>query len=103
MNEKKESCEILLRQEVVRAFRNGQSAYQYKVLARFVRYWCDRAGDHRLDRVDRTDHRTTKRQTHNRTNTKKLNGVLSSCEKISRIKASWVNMERWRFGVKCFR
>jgi transposase-like protein len=75
MNEKKRaSHEILLRQQIVRVVRNGQSprvvACHYKVSARFVRYWCNRAGDHRLDRVDWTDHRTTKHQTHNRTNTK---------------------------------
>jgi hypothetical protein len=37
------------------------------VSEKYVHYWCDRAGDHR---VDWTDHRTTKSQIHNRTNTK---------------------------------
>jgi transposase-like protein len=63
-----------LRQEVVRAFRNGQSlrvvAQRFGVSVSFVYRWVQRAGVQRLDRVDLTDHRTTKRKTPNRTNPK---------------------------------
>jgi hypothetical protein len=51
------------------------------VSIRFVRYWCDRAGHQRLDRVDWTDHRATKNNTHNRTDIKVERCII----KLSRI------------------
>jgi transposase len=61
----------LLRQRVVQAVRGGQSqravAFQFKVSEMFVRYWNQRAGCQRIDRVDWTDHRTTRSTPHNRT------------------------------------
>ncbi|MDR2440335.1 MAG: hypothetical protein LBE12_13325, partial [Planctomycetaceae bacterium] len=54
---------------MVRLVRDGQSrrsvVRQFNVSEKQVRYWCVRAGDHRLDRVDWTDHRVTKSRTHN--------------------------------------
>ena len=59
---------------MVRAFRSGQSlrdvSMRFGVSLSFVRYWNNRAGDQRLDRVDWKDHRTTRTQTHNRTSSK---------------------------------
>jgi hypothetical protein len=39
--------------------------------------------------------------THTIVPTQKLNAVLSSCEKLSRIKVLWENMEHRQFYVKC--
>jgi transposase len=62
---------LQLRQDVVRAVRNGQSLrvvpVRFGVSVSFVRRWKERAGTRRLDRVDWSDHRTTRNKTHNRT------------------------------------
>ncbi|MDR1479850.1 MAG: helix-turn-helix domain-containing protein, partial [Planctomycetaceae bacterium] len=59
---------------MVRAFHAGQSlravAERFGVSVSFVRRWVQRAGVQRLDRVDWSDHRTTRDQTHNRTSSK---------------------------------
>jgi hypothetical protein len=60
-----------LRQKIVQAVRRGQSrravARRFNVSERFVRYWYQRAGNKRIDRVKLTDRRTTRLATHNRT------------------------------------
>jgi hypothetical protein len=59
---------------VVRAVRSKKSqrrvANQFRVSLRFVRYWCERAGDTPIGRIDWRDHRSDRGVTHNRTNHK---------------------------------
>jgi transposase len=62
---------LLLRQQVVQLVRSGQSkrsvACRFNVSDKFIRRWCVRAGNQRIDRVDWSDHRKKRKKTHNRT------------------------------------
>jgi hypothetical protein len=106
MQEKSHGRELLLREQVVRLVRDGQSrravVRQFKVSKN--RYVIGVVVSMLVGLIELIGQIT------GQPNAiplivpiQKLNDVLSSCEKISKIKVRWENMKRWRFNVKWFR